>query len=53
MTQVQPTTNESVKNESTVLHQQHLAQTPIDHILQKLSRMEEGGQILQDAPTFA
>jgi len=40
MTQVQPTTNESVKNESAVLHQQPLVQTPIDHILQKLSRME-------------
>ena len=40
MTQVQPTTNESVKSESAVLRQQHLAQTPIDHILQKLSRME-------------
>jgi site-specific recombinase XerD len=40
MTQLQPTTHESVKNESAVLRQQHLAQTPIDHILQKLSRME-------------
>ena len=40
MTQVQPTTNESVKSESAVLRQQHLAQTPIDHLLQKLSRME-------------
>jgi len=40
MTQAQPTTNESVKSESTVLCQQHLAQTPIDHILQKLSRVE-------------
>ena len=40
MTQVQPTTNESVKNESAVQHQQPLVQTPIDHILQKLSRME-------------
>ncbi len=40
MTQVQPTTHESVKNESAVLHQQHLAQTLIDRILQKLSRME-------------
>jgi len=40
MTQVQPTTHESVKNESAVLHQQPLVQTPIDHILQKLSRME-------------
>ena len=40
MTKVQPTTNESVKSESEVLREQHLAQTPIDHILQKLSRME-------------
>ncbi len=37
MTQVQPATNESVKNESAVAHQQHLAQTLIDRILQKLS----------------
>jgi integrase/recombinase XerD len=40
MTKVQPTTNESVKSESEVLREQHLAQTPIDHILQRLSRME-------------
>jgi len=40
MTQVQPITNESVKSENAVLRQQHLSQTPIDHILQKLSRME-------------
>jgi site-specific recombinase XerD len=40
MTKVQPTTNESVKSESEVLREQHLTQTPIDHILQKLSRME-------------
>src|SRR4030042_680360 len=40
MTQVQPITNESVETESEVLRQQHLAQTPIDPILQKLSRME-------------
>jgi len=40
MTKVQPITNESVKSESEVLREQHLAQTPIDHILQKLSRME-------------
>jgi hypothetical protein len=38
MTKVQPITNESVKSESEVLREQHLAQTPIDHILQKLSR---------------
>ena len=40
MTKVQPITNESVKSESEVLREQHLAQTPIDHILQKLSCME-------------
>ena len=40
MIQVQPTTNESVTSETEVLPQHHLAQTPIDHILQKLSRME-------------
>ena len=40
MIQVQPTTNESVKSENTLLRQQHLAQAPIDPILQKLSRME-------------
>ena len=40
MTKVQPTTNESVKSESEVLPQQHLAPTPIDHILQRLSCME-------------
>jgi integrase/recombinase XerD len=40
MTQVQPITNESVKSESEELREQHLAQTPIDRILQKLSRME-------------
>jgi integrase/recombinase XerD len=40
MTKVQPITNESVKSESEVLPEQHLAQPPIDHILQKLSLME-------------
>jgi integrase/recombinase XerC/integrase/recombinase XerD len=40
MTKVQPITNESVKSESEGLREQHLTQTPIDHILQKLSRME-------------
>jgi integrase/recombinase XerD len=40
MTKVQPITNESVKSESEELREQHLSQTPIDHILQKLSRME-------------
>jgi site-specific recombinase XerD len=40
MTQVQPTTNESVRTESEELREQHLSQTPIDYILQKLSGME-------------
>jgi integrase/recombinase XerD len=40
MTQVQSSARELVKNESEVQRQQTLAQTPIDHILQKLSRME-------------
>jgi integrase/recombinase XerD len=40
MTQVQPTTNESVRREREVFCQQPLAQAPIDRILQKLSRME-------------
>ncbi len=40
MTKVQPITNESVKSESEVLREQHLAQTPIEHILQKLSRID-------------
>jgi integrase/recombinase XerD len=40
MTQVQPATHESVKSESAVPYQQHLAQTSIDQILQKLSPME-------------
>ena len=38
MTQVQPTSNESVKSESEVLPEQHPAQTPIAYLLQKLSR---------------
>ena len=40
MTQVEPIINESVKNESEVSCEQHLAETPIDHILQKLSHLE-------------
>jgi len=40
MTNLQPITNESVKSESEVLREQHLAQTPIDRILQRLSCME-------------
>jgi len=39
MIQVQPTPNESVKSRSTVGNQPNRAQTPIDHILQKLSRV--------------
>ena len=40
MTQVEPIANESVRSESEGFRQQPLAQTPIDPILQKLSRME-------------
>ena len=40
MTQVRPISNESVKSGSEVLREQDVAQTPIDHILQRLSRME-------------
>ena len=40
MTQVQPVTIGSVKNESAVARQQHLAKTPIDQILDKLSCIE-------------
>jgi len=40
MTSVEPITNESVKSESEEPREQHLTQTPIDHILQKLSRVE-------------
>ena len=40
MTKLQPITNESVKSESEVLREQDLSQTPIDHILQRLSHME-------------
>jgi hypothetical protein len=40
MTKVEPITNASVKSESEVLHDQHLTQIPIEHILQKLSRTE-------------
>src|SRR5450756_944866 len=36
----QPTVSESVKRESEVLREQHRAQVPIDHILQRLSPME-------------
>ena len=40
MTQIQPTTIESGKSETAGLHQQHPAQTPIDRLLHKLSRLE-------------
>jgi hypothetical protein len=40
MTKVQPITNESVRSESEEPREQHLTQTPIDHILQRLCRME-------------
>lgn len=40
MTKVQPITNESIQSESGELREQHLAQPPIDRILQKLSWME-------------
>jgi site-specific recombinase XerD len=40
MTQVQLIANELVKNESEALCEQLFTQTPIDHILQKLSCME-------------
>jgi integrase/recombinase XerC/integrase/recombinase XerD len=40
MTSVEPITNESVRSESEEPREQHLTQTPIDHILQKLSVME-------------
>jgi integrase/recombinase XerD len=40
MTKVEPITNESVRSESEELREQHLTQTPIDHILQKLSCIE-------------
>jgi len=40
MTQVESSANELVKNESEVLGEQPLTQTPIDHILQKLFRVE-------------
>ena len=40
MTQIQPTTIESLKSETAIAHQQHPAQTPIDRFLHKLSRLE-------------
>jgi site-specific recombinase XerD len=40
MTKVEPIINESVRSGSEELHEQPLTQAPIDHILQKLSRME-------------
>jgi hypothetical protein len=40
MTSVEPTAIESVKSECEVLGEQHPEQTPIDHILQRLSGKE-------------
>jgi len=40
MTQEQSIANESIRSESQESREQHLTQTPIDHILQKLSFME-------------
>ena len=40
MTETQPTTHEPVKSESAVPSEQHRAQTPIDHILERLSPLE-------------
>jgi integrase/recombinase XerD len=40
MTKVEPITNESVRSEGEVLSEQPLTQTPIDHILHKLSCLE-------------
>ena len=37
---LQPISNEAIKSECEVLREQHPEQSPIDHILQKLSRME-------------
>lgn len=40
MTQIEPIFNESVKTEREELHEEPLLQSPIDHILQRLSCME-------------
>ena len=40
MTKVEPIFNESVKTEREELHEEPLSQSPLDHIFQKLSRME-------------
>jgi site-specific recombinase XerD len=40
MTKVEPITNASVRSESKEPREQHPTETPIDHILQKLSRTE-------------
>ncbi len=40
MTQVEPIVNESIRSDSKALHEPPRAQTPIDHILQKLSCIE-------------
>jgi integrase/recombinase XerD len=40
MTETQPTTHEPVTSEREVLREQHRAQSPIDHILERLSPLE-------------
>jgi len=40
MTQVQPATIESIKNEPALAHPQHPAQNPIEHFLRKLSHLD-------------
>ena len=40
MTETQPTTREPVKSESAAPGEQHRTQTPIDHILERLSPLE-------------
>ena len=40
MTETQPSTHQSVKSESAGPTEQHRAQTPIDHILERLSPLE-------------
>ncbi len=40
MIQGQTATDESINNKRTVAHQQHLAQSRIDQLLQRLSRVK-------------
>ena len=44
MIQVESASKESIKSESAVQHQQDFTQTPIDRILEKLSRLKLPGQ---------